>query len=53
MTENRTALNVVRASYILFFGAFATGVAALSSHRERLALVPAAVVFGWSQIGGL
>jgi hypothetical protein len=53
MAKNQTVLNVARASYALFFGALSAGVAALYSHQERLALLPAAVVFGWSQIGGL
>lgn len=53
MARNQTVVNLARVSYALFFGASGAGVAALASHQERLALLPAVVIFGWSQIGGL
>jgi hypothetical protein len=43
---------IVRASYALLFTGLAVGIVALP-FSLRAALLPAAVIFGWSQIGGL
>jgi hypothetical protein len=43
---------LVRASYLLLFAGLAVGILALP-FSARAALLPAAVIFGWSQIGGL
>jgi len=42
----------VRASYVLLFAGLAAGILAVP-FSLRIALLPAVVVFGWSQIGGL
>jgi hypothetical protein len=42
----------VRASYVLLFAALSVGIM-FAPFSPRAALLPAAVVFGWSQIGGL
>lgn len=42
----------VRASYVLLFMGLAVGIMTIP-FSLRAALLPAAVVFGWSQIGGL
>jgi len=43
---------IVRASYVLSFAGLVIGAVALP-FSLRAALLPAAVIFGWSQIGGL
>lgn len=43
---------LVRASYPLLFVGLAIGLIAVPLSL-RVALLPAAVIFGWSQIGGL
>ncbi len=43
---------LVRASYVLLSIGLAVGIAGIPLNL-RLALLPSAVIFGWSQIGGL
>jgi hypothetical protein len=43
---------ILRASYTLLFIGLAAGILVLPFSR-RAALLPAAVIFGWSQLGGL
>ena len=43
---------LVRASYVLLFAGLASGAVTLP-FGPRAALLPAAAIFGWSQIGGL
>lgn len=43
---------LARASYVLLFAGLAVGTMTLP-FSLRAALLPAAVIFGWSQIGGL
>jgi hypothetical protein len=54
MRNNSVASNpasFMRVGYVLLFGGLAAGVLAVP-YSLRVALLPAAVVFGWSQIGG-
>ncbi len=52
MTADTTISNLKRVSYTLSFLGLAVGLVVLP-FNPRAALLPAAVVFGWSQIGGL
>jgi hypothetical protein len=43
---------LIRASYVVLVAGLAVGLIAIPFSLQ-LALLPAAVIFGWSQIGGL
>jgi len=45
-------LHIRRVTYALLLACLALGLAALP-FNVRFALLPAAIAFGWSQIGGL
>ena len=50
-TDVRVA-SLILASYVVLFASLAAGIVAAQFHL-RLALLPAAVIFGWSQIGSV
>ena len=52
MRSDWTKSRLDHASYLLLFACLTCGVAIVPFHT-KLALLPAAVVFGWSQIGGV
>lgn len=43
---------LARASYVLLFAGLSVGAMTMP-FSLRVALLPAAIIFGWSQIGGL
>ena len=52
MKQDSSSTLILRVSYALLLMALAAGIIALR-YEIRFALIPAAVVFGWTQIGGL
>jgi hypothetical protein len=52
MTKTEVGLELNRANYVLLVANLAAGLL-VGFYNVRAALIPAAVVFGWSQIGGL